>query len=220
MDLPIKKNIKKLNRILEEQKHSLIKNWRKNRIITTESVLRAFQSVHREIFVDPSYNDISYSDNPLPIGSGQTISQPTTVAMMLQLLNILPGNCVLEIGTGSGYNAALLANLAKFVVTIERHEKLVKKARKNLLCVGLDNIKVIEGDGKLGYVNHAPYDRIIITAAADKVPQNLKDQLIIGGFIVAPIGPTYGCEMHKIQKISQNNFQTSSHGVFSFVPLI
>ena len=138
---------------------------------------------------------------------------------MLQLLNVFAENHVLEIGTGSGYNAALLAKIARSVVTIERHKKLAKQALKNLKKSNLTKVKVIEGDGKLGYKNLAPYDRIIVTAAANQVPESLKSQLRLGGLLVAPIGPTFGCEMLKIKKISPNNFQTSSHGLFSFVPL-
>ena len=176
--------------------------------------------MQREFFVDFSFRDHSYIDKPLPIGLGQTISQPTTVLLMLQLLNVKPENHILEIGTGSGYNAALLAHIAKSVVTVERHGTLAKQAKNNLNNASIKKVKVIEGDGKIGYKNLSPYDRIIVTAAAKKIPFNLKNQLSIGGTLVAPIGPTYGCEMLKIKKISSNNFQTSSHGLFSFVPLV
>ena len=207
-------------KILEKDKQILFRNWQKSQLIKNKAVLQAFQSVNRELFVDPSYLDLSYSDQPLPIGSGQTISQPTTVALMLQILNISPEHRILEVGTGSGYNAALLSKLGELVVTIERHKELVKLARKNLLSAGLEKVKVVEGDGKLGYSNLAPFDRIIITAATEDVPKNLKDQLTVGGLLVAPIGPTHGCEMKKIVKVSLNDFQTSSHGLFSFVPLV
>jgi len=207
-------------KIIEKDKQILFRNWQKSQLIKNKAVLQAFQSVNRELFVDPSYQDLSYSDQPLPIGSGQTISQPTTVAIMLQLLNVLPEHRILEVGTGSGYNAALLANLGELVVTVERHNELFTLARKNLLSAGLVNVKVFEGDGKLGYSSLAPFDRIIITAAAEHVPKNLKDQLTVGGLLVAPIGPTYGCEMKKMVKVSLNDFQTSSHGLFSFVPLV
>jgi len=220
MEIPIIKLKKKEQNPLEVQKNTLIRNWGKNKLIIADSVLKAFQSVKRELFIDPSQYELSYSDQPLPIGSGQTISQPTTVVFMLQLLDVLPGHSVLEIGTGSGYNAALLANLAKLVVTVERLDELAKQARKNLITTEQKEVKVIKGDGKLGYTNLEPYDRIIITAATNEVPQNLKDQLKVGGLLVAPIGPTYRCEMLKLRKISSNNFDTSSHGFFSFVPLI
>ena len=146
-------------------------------MITSDPVMKAFLVVPRELFVDPSYPHQSYADHPLPIGCEQTISQPTTVMLMLQLLKILPDQRVLEIGTGSGYNAALLAELTGEVVTVERHFQLVKSARENLKQAGYKEVIVVNGDGKNGYISRAPYDRIMITAAAHKVPQKLKDQL-------------------------------------------
>ena len=223
MELPIQKLANKEFTILLQQKQRLYKDWKKNGIIADDSVLKAFLEVRRELFVDPTYRDQSYADHPLPIGSGQTISQPTTVIMMLQLLDVLAGQRVLEIGSGSGYNAALLAKLVKqtgMVVTVERHKELVELARKNLSSAALEEVVVIEGDGKQGYKKLATFDRIIITAAADQVPHNLKDQLAVGGVIVAPIGHTHGCEMLKLSKTSPDQFQTSSHGLFSFVPLV
>ena len=189
-------------------------------MITSDPVLKAFLAVPRELFVDTSYRHQSYADHPLPIGCEQTISQPTTVMLMLQLLEVLPDQRVLEIGTGSGYNAALLAELTGEVVTVERHLQLVKSARENLKQAGYKEVIVVNGDGKEGYISQAPYDRIMVTAAAHKVPQQLKDQLSIGGLLVAPIGATYGCEMLTLKKISSENFQTSNHGLFSFVPLV
>ena len=220
MEVPTKKPNKYENKFLEKQKKILYQDLKNSRKITTDSVMQAFLAIPRELFVDTSYHDLSYADHPLPIGYGQTISQPTTVILMLQLLDVLPGQRVLEIGTGSGYNAALLAKLAGMVVTVERHLELTELARENLHTAGLKEVVVITGDGKLGYTNLAPFDRIVITAAANQVPQNLKDQLTVGGVLVAPIGATQGCEMLKLQKISTKHFKTSSHGLFSFVPLI
>ena len=211
---------KEQNSDIEKQKQRLYSYWKDSRMITSDPVLKAFLVVPRELFVDPSYRHQSYADHPLPIGCEQTISQPTTVMMMLQLLEVLPGQRVLEIGSGSGYNAALLAELTGEVVTVERHLQLVKSARENLKQAGYKEVIVVNGDGKNGYISRAPYDRIMITAAAHKVPQKLKDQLSIGGLLVAPIGATYGCEMLTFKKISSNNFQTSNHGLFSFVPLV
>ena len=204
----------------KQQKQHLYEYWKNSRMISNNSVLDAFMAVPRELFVDPAYRDESYADHPLPIFCGQTISQPTTVILMLQLLDVLPGQRVLEIGTGSGYNAALLAKLAGKVVTVERHEKLAELARENLKLAGLENVVVIADDGKKGCARFAPYDRIIVTAAAYQVPPQLKDQLGVGGFLVAPVGATHGCEMLKLCKTSPEHFQTSSHGLFSFVPLI
>ena len=212
--------LNKGNSNLEQQKQQLYHYWEKSKIVTSDEVLKAFLAVPRELFVDHSYRDQSYADHPLPIGCEQTISQPTTVMLMLQLLEVLAGQRVLEIGTGSGYNAALIAELTSEVVTVERHLKLVKIAQDNLKQAGYDGVNVIKGDGKKGYAAQAPYDRIMVTAAAPKVPQKLIDQLSVGGMLVAPIGETYGCEMLTIKKISSNSFQISDHGLFSFVPLV
>ena len=211
---------KKQNSNLEQQKQHLFRYWKNSRMITSDPVLKAFLTVPRELFVDHSYRDQSYADHPLPIGCEQTISQPTTVMLMLQLLKVLPGQRVLEIGAGSGYNAALLAELSGLVVTVERHKQLVKIAQENLKQAGYEDIIVVNGDGKQGYASEGPYDRIMVTAAAHQVPQKLKDQLSIGGLLVAPIGATYGCEMKTYKKVSSANFQIREHGLFSFVPLI
>ena len=211
---------KKQNSNLEHQKQHLYRYWKNSRLITSDPVLKAFLAVPRELFVDHSFRDQSYSDHPLPIGCEQTISQPTTVMLMLQLLELLPGQRVLEIGAGSGYNAALLAELSGLVFTVERHKQLVKIAKENLKQAGYEDVIVVNGDGKHGYASEGPYDRIMVTAAAHQVPQKLKDQLSIGGLLVAPIGATYGCEMLTLKKISSENFQTRNHGLFSFVPLV
>jgi len=203
-----------------KQKQTLHRYWKNSRLITSDPVLKAFLAVPRELFVDHSYRDQSYADHPLPIGCEQTISQPTTVMLMLQLLELLPGQRVLEIGAGSGYNAALLAELSGLVFTVERHKQLVKIAKENLKQAGYEDVIVVNGDGKQGYASEGPYDRIMVTAAAHQVPQKLKDQLSIGGLLVAPIGATYRCEMLTVRKISSDNFQTSDHGLFSFVPLV
>ena len=176
--------------------------------------------VPREIFVEPSHRDQSYADHPLPISCDQTISQPSTVMLMLQLLELKSGQRALEIGTGSGYNSALIAELKGDVVTVERHPKLAKIAKGNLKKAGYNDVIVVKGDGKKGYIPFAPYDRIIVTAATQKVPQQLTDQLSLGGLLVVPIGPTYRCEMLTFRKISSKNFQTNNHGLFSFVPLV
>ena len=212
--------LKKGTSDFEQQKQHLFRYWKNSRLITSDPVLKAFLAVPRELFVDHYYRDQSYADHPLPIGCEQTISQPTTVMLMLQLLELLPGQRVLEIGAGSGYNAALLAELSGLVFTVERHKQLVKIAKENLKQAGYEDVIVVNGDGKQGYASEGPYDRIMVTAAAHQVPQKLKDQLSIGGLLVAPIGATYRCEMLTVRKISSDNFQTSDHGLFSFVPLV
>ncbi|MBS1255441.1 MAG: Protein-L-isoaspartate O-methyltransferase [Deltaproteobacteria bacterium] len=210
----------KQNSNFEQQKQRLYNYWKNSRMISSDSVLKAFLEVPREHFVDPSFREQSYADHPLPIGCEQTISQPTTVMLMLQLLDVLTGHRVLEIGAGSGYNAALLSELAGVVVTVERHLQLAELARENLQKAGYKDVIVVKGDGKQGYAEQAPYDRIMVTAASHQVPQKLKDQLSVGGLLVAPVGATYGCEMLTLNKTAPENFQTGSHGLFSFVPLV
>tara|TARA_B100000945_G_scaffold307372_1_gene295756 strand:+ start:5170 stop:5793 length:624 start_codon:yes stop_codon:yes gene_type:complete len=205
---------------IEHQKQQLFSYWEKNDLISSDNVLKAFMAVPRELFIDPSYRDQSYADHPLPIGCDQTISQPSTVMLMLQLLELIPGQRALEIGTGSGYNAALIAEINREVVTVERIPQLAKIAKLNLKKAGYHDVIVVKGDGKKGYLPLAPYDRIMVTAATQKVPKQLKDQLSVGGLLVAPIGATYRCDMVTIKKISSNHFQTSNHGLFSFVPLV
>ena len=205
---------------LSDNKYLLHDFWKKHRIITNEWLLSTFLEVPRENFIRPGSLSEAYADHPLPIGEGQTISQPTTVMLMLQLLEIQPDQKILEIGTGSGYNAAILASMAKQVITIETIPSLAKFAETNLNSIDLDNAKVIIGDGKEGYAPEAPYDRIIATAAASEVPKALYPQLEENGIMVLPIGPPFRCEMVKIQKTEKGEYIASRHGLFSFVPLV
>ena len=204
----------------QKQKQTLHRYWKNSRMITSERILKAFMEIPREYFVETSFADQAYADHPLPIGEGQTISQPTTVMLMLQLLEVESEHRVLEIGAGCGYNAALLGLLAKEVVTIERHEKLAVLARANLRKAGISNVTVLAGDGKLGDLEHSPYNRIIVTAAAQNIPVQLKEQLALDGILLSPVGQSHRCEMLRIHKTPSNQFQTSTHGLFSFVPLV
>jgi protein-L-isoaspartate(D-aspartate) O-methyltransferase len=163
-----------------------------SRGIHDERLLEALRRVPRHWFVPEEYTNIAYSDGPLPIGHGQTISQPYIVALMTELLGLLGEENVLEVGTGSGYQAALLAILAKQVHTIERHEVLAEKAEKVLSKLGLTNVVVHVGDGTLGLAKYAPFKAIMITAAAPRVPQPLFEQLDEGGYIVLPEGGAGG----------------------------
>lgn len=205
---------------LAREKQRLHNRWKSNGEIHSSRVLAAFLEVPRERFVPDAMQAEAYVDYPLPIGAGQTISQPTTVMLMLDLLDSQPGDRVLEIGAGSGYNAALLARLAKEVVTVERHEVLANQAEAALQQAGARNVQVQRGDGKQGAPEHAPFDRIIVTAAAQAVPQPLLDQLASGGTLVAPVGETHGCWMTRIRKDRQGALEQSHHGRFSFVPLV
>lgn len=169
---------------------SMIETQLKNRDITDSKVLEAMSKVKRHLFVSDNLRKEGYADHPLPIGEGQTISQPYIVAMMTQLLNIKRGEKVLEIGTGSGYQAAILAELTDSVFTIEIKEKLAKTAEKKLKESGYSNVKVKYGDGYFGWEEYAPFDAVIITAAANHISPYLVKQLKDGGRLLLPLGST------------------------------
>ncbi len=151
-------------------------------------VLEALRQVPRHAFIQPEYRYLAYSDGPLPIGSGQTISQPYIVALMTELMELKGGEIVLEVGTGSGYQAAILAHLAAQVHTIERHASLARSAEKLLSELGLANVQVHTGDGSLGLPQFAPFEAVMVTAAAPHVPTALCEQLKEGGRLVIPVG--------------------------------
>jgi protein-L-isoaspartate(D-aspartate) O-methyltransferase len=173
----------------------------KARGVRDPRVLSALLKVERHRFVPEEYLNSAYSDQPLPIGEGQTISQPYIVALMTELLELKGNEKVLEIGTGSGYQAAILAELAKEVYTVEIIESLASRANNRLLELGYRNVKVKYGDGYLGWPEAAPFDAIIVTAAPDHIPKPLMDQLKEGGRMVVPVG-TYTQELRKIVKRS------------------
>jgi protein-L-isoaspartate(D-aspartate) O-methyltransferase len=190
-----------------------------SRGITNPRVLSAMRQVPRHMFIPPPHDRSAYEDNPLPIGNGQTISQPYIVALMTDLLNPGPDDHILEIGAGSGYQAAILAALAKTVVTIERIPAIADQARLNLAKQGITNVALIVDDGTTGYAPGAPYDGILITAATPQVPEPLIDQLAEGGRLIAPVG---GREIQELVRLSRNGnkIQESHHGGVRFVPLI
>ncbi|RMF07169.1 protein-L-isoaspartate(D-aspartate) O-methyltransferase [Candidatus Woesearchaeota archaeon] len=195
----------------------LAEKWRRMGI--SQKVIDAFMEVPREHFVPPELKDEAYADYPLPIGEGQTISQPTTVAMMLDWLNVRPNDKVLEIGTGSGYNAALLSKLARKAITVERIPALAEQAKKKLEELNIKNVTVVAGDGTQGFPEEAPYDRIIVTAAAEEgVPQALEEQLADNGIIVVPVG--YGTQRMLVGKKKNGRISYSDKGAFVFVPLV
>ena len=156
--------------------------------VTNADVLKAMEATSREAFLEGIFRERAYDDTPLPIGEGQTISQPYIVAYMSELLNVAPDHRVLEIGTGSGYQAAVLAELAQEVYSIEIVSALAQQAAATLASLGYENVHVRDGDGYAGWPEHAPFDRIILTAAPEKVPQPLLDQLADGGRLIAPVG--------------------------------
>ena len=177
--------------------------------------------VPREKFASSRFSDIAYSDNPIPIDQGQTMSQPYTVVFMTHLLDLKGKEKVLEIGTGSGYQAAILSKLAKEVYTIEVVPELADRAKKRLKKLGYKNIKIKAGSGYGGWENHAPYDAILITAGVGgKVPKELFDQLKTGGVLVAPVGKGHDKTMMKYRKLSKSKFKKEKHGIFHFVPFV
>ncbi|HII99374.1 MAG TPA: protein-L-isoaspartate(D-aspartate) O-methyltransferase [Methanoregula sp.] len=182
-------------------------------------ILAAMQQIPRHIFIPPPHDRSAYDDSPLPIGNGQTISQPYIVAVMTELLDPKPEDRILEIGAGSGYQAAILAMLAAEVISIERIPAVAALARSNLETLGITNAKVIVADGTLGHPPDSPYNGIIITAATPQIPKPLLDQLDDGGQLVAPVGDRDIQELVRI-KNSGGRFVETHHGSVRFVPLI
>ena len=188
--------------------------------ITSQPVLAAIEKVPRHYFFDSSFLEFAYEDKPFPIGAGQTISQPYTVAFQSQLLNIQRNEKVLEIGTGSGYQACILAELGAKVFTIERQKILFDKTSKFLPVIGYPTIKTFFGDGYKGLPAFSPFDKMIVTAAAPYVPDALLEQLKPGGILVIPVGPDDAQVMTTYQKNSDGTFDQHKHGLFRFVPML
>ena len=187
--------------------------------ITDYNVLAAIGKVPRHFFFDSSFLKYAYEDNAFPIGSGQTISQPYTVAFQSQLLMLGKGQKVLEVGTGSGYQACILAEIGAKVFSIERQKSLYDKAVQFLPTLGY-RIKLFYGDGYKGLPAYAPFDKIIVTAGAPYIPDALMEQLKPGGILVIPVGGDDVQEMTTITRISEKEFQKREHGKFRFVPLL
>jgi len=187
--------------------------------ITSLKVLSAMNKIPRHLFMDNAFVNFSYQDKAFPIGAGQTISQPYTVAFQSQLLEIKPYEKVLEVGTGSGYQAAVLSLLDADVYTIERQRELFLKTKKFLPTLGY-NCMFVYGDGYKGMPKFAPFDKIIITCGAPFIPEDLVAQLKVGGRMVAPIGDGDNQVMHLIEKISEIETRVTTHGEFSFVPML
>jgi protein-L-isoaspartate(D-aspartate) O-methyltransferase len=188
--------------------------------ITDDAVLAAMRKVKRHKFIPETLRDRAYGNYPLPIGENQTISQPYIVGLMTQALEIRKTDQVLEIGTGSGYQAAILAELSEIVYSIERVDTLSSRARTNLYSQGYDNIYLIVGDGTLGLPEYAPFDRIIVTAAAPKATETLLSQLKKGGKMVVPVGNRSIQDLKLIEKALNGRIYRKSLGGCRFVPLI
>jgi protein-L-isoaspartate(D-aspartate) O-methyltransferase len=187
--------------------------------IADQRVLEAMARVPRHEFAPQRYRDQAYEDHPLPIGEGQTISQPYIVAIMLEALSLLPTDRVLEVGTGSAYVTALLAELTAEVISVERHRALADSAREVLSSLGYQNVRVIVGDGSRGFAEAAPYNAIIVSAAAPQVPQEFLEQLAEGGRLIIPIGWEDSQQLQLIEK-RNGQLRTSLRELCRFVPLI
>jgi protein-L-isoaspartate(D-aspartate) O-methyltransferase len=191
------------------------------RDIRDKLVLDAMRKVPREQFVPEVERDFAYTDGPLPIGAGQTISQPYIVALMSEALQLKGGERVLEIGTGSGYAAAILAEIAAEVFTVERVKELADRAAEVLIRQGYVNAHVKHGDGTLGWAERAPYDAIVVTAGGPKVPESLRQQLAVGGRLVMPVGtsPSYQT-LVEVVRSSEDRFDSTNLGEVRFVALV
>jgi protein-L-isoaspartate(D-aspartate) O-methyltransferase len=189
--------------------------------VTDRRVLEAMRSVRRERFVPEAQEEFAYEDSPLAIDEGQTISQPYVVALMAASLELEGGEHVLEIGTGSGYGAAVLGRLAARVHTIERHATLATIAARRLEAEGFANVEVVHGDGTLGLPEHAPYDAIVVTAGGPRIPEALRAQLAVGGRLVIPVGS--GREIQnllRLRRLSSTAYEEEDLGPVRFVPLV
>jgi protein-L-isoaspartate(D-aspartate) O-methyltransferase len=189
--------------------------------VRDELVLGAMDKVPRELFLPTEFREFAYEDSPLPIGDEQTISQPYIVAFMAEALMLKGGEKVLDIGAGSGYGAAVLAEIAAEVYTVERLGKLAEGAAATLAELGYRNVHVLHGDGSRGWPQHAPYDGIVVAAGAPRIPESLKEQLKIGGRLVIPVGVHQRAqELIRIVRVSQNEYRREDIGDVRFVPLI
>jgi protein-L-isoaspartate(D-aspartate) O-methyltransferase len=202
----------------EIERHAMLQLLRERGILSTR-VLAAMDRVPRERFVPRGVRHLSYADRALPIACSQTISQPYIVALMTEALQLTGGEHVLEIGTGSGYQTAILAELAASVVSLERHAELSQRAGETLAELGYQNVTLVVGDGTLGWPEQAPYDRMLVAAAAHHVPRALEQQLVEGGILVIPIGDPGGQELQALHKVG-GKLEAEWLSGCRFVPLV
>ncbi|PKM82863.1 MAG: protein-L-isoaspartate O-methyltransferase [Firmicutes bacterium HGW-Firmicutes-14] len=188
--------------------------------VNNTAVLDSMLAVPRHLFVPPDVQDRAYEDKPLPIGQGQTISQPFMVALMAEALEPKSTDRILEIGTGSGYAAAVLSGIVSRVFTVERHETIARQAGSCLKELGYNNVRVKVGDGTKGWPEEAPFDGIQVTAGAPGIPQSLCEQLKPGGYLVIPVGDSFFQELVRIKRTADGFFIQESLGTVRFVPLI
>lgn len=207
----------KANAIL---RHRMVEEQIRRRNVTDPATLKSMEEVPRHLFVPPELHSVAYEDGPLPIGEEQTISQPYIVALMTQAAELTPQCSVLDIGTGSGYAAAVLSRIVKEVYTVERIASLSEKAVKVFQDLGYTNIHATVGDGTLGWPEKAPFNAIIVTAGAPVIPESLLHQLKADGRIIIPIGDTFGQQLLRYRKKSDGTFSQELLEYVRFVPLI
>jgi protein-L-isoaspartate(D-aspartate) O-methyltransferase len=206
---------------MEKEREQMVARQIEGRGLRDPAILAAMREVPREAFVSERHRQFAYDDGPLPILEGQTISQPYVVALMIQMLYLKPEDRVLEIGTGSGYAAAILSRIASEVHTVERVESLVHYAQQNLAAVGYENVHVHHGDGTLGWPEYAPYDAIIVAAGGPQIPQALKDQLAVGGRLVMPVGSEQRAQrLVRLTRLDEDEYEQETLSHVRFVPLI
>ncbi|HEU0134735.1 MAG TPA: protein-L-isoaspartate(D-aspartate) O-methyltransferase, partial [Allosphingosinicella sp.] len=204
-----------------DRREEMVRRQIAGRGIREPRLLDAFRAVPRELFVPEEARELAYDDGPLPIESGQTISQPYIVALMIEAAAVGPGARLLEIGAGSGYAAAVASRLAAEVIAIERHPELARLARGRMERLGFGNVRIVEGDGTIGLPGEAPFDSILCSAAGSHVPEALRRQLSIGGALVIPIGePGSVQKLVKVSRRDEEDFRTEDLGAVRFVPLI
>lgn len=201
-------------------RHHMVDAQLVRRGIRDRRVLAAMRSVPRERFVRPGMENLAYSDEALPIESGQSISQPYIVALMIQASGIGPGGLLLEVGAGSGYAAAVASRIAGRVIAIERHEDLAGLARSRMVALGYDNVEIRVGDGSEGLADEAPFDAIIVSAASPDILTALRNQLTVGGHLVIPVGRTGQQRLCRISRLGKDRFRSEDLGAVVFVPLI
>lgn len=203
------------------EREAMVERQLRRRGIREPAILDAFRAVPREAFISPEYAHLAYGDHPLPIEAGQTISQPYIVALMMQAAAIGAGDKVLEVGSGSGYAAAVISRVAGRVIGIERQHDLVDVARERLRRLGYSNVEIVEGDGTRGCRDEAPFDAILAAASGSHVPNSLIEQLASGGRLVMPVGePGWTQKLVKVTKEDDGSLRQSDLGGVRFVPLI
>lgn len=202
-------------------RHEMVERQILARGVRDPAVIAAMREVPRELFVPENLRGYAYEDSPLPIGEGQTISQPYMVAFMAEALHLSPGDRVLEIGTGSGYAAAVVSRIVSDVYSVEIITDLADQAKKRFRMLGYDNIHVVAGDGSLGYPERAPYDGIVVTAGAPDIPEPLLEQLAVGGRLVIPVGPSLHFQsLMRVRRENDVEYGQEDLGPVQFVPLV